>query len=232
MDNEFRQIYDNIMQIREKIDKLNIKSTENIKLLAATKMQSIEKINFAIEQCGISLVGENRASELKEKAPDMALPRGSIHFIGHLQTNKIKTVLQHASCIQSVGSLHLAEEIDKEAEKMGIKADILIEINSGKEENKSGIFPENIQGFIEGVKAFDSLCPKGIMTMAPKLQAEDEYLPYFSLTREIFENIFKKEFPNVENPILSMGMSDSFIPALKCGANLIRLGSAIFGKRM
>jgi len=196
-----------------------------VRLLIATKTQSVEDINFLIS-LGVTLIGENRVNEVREKY-DTLNKRASLHLIGSLQKNKVKYICDKVDMIHSVDSLSLAEEINKRCEKIGKVMDVLVEINSGREEAKGGIIPEDADEFIASLSTLKSIRVRGLMTMAPRCDTREEYLKYFSLTKEIFDRIFKDE----EDAILSMGMSESYLYAIEAGANLVRVGSAIFGER-
>ncbi len=203
----------------------NVKKYEGARLLLATKMQGCEDINFLIEQ-GAYLIGENKVNELLEKYEGYD-KRAEIHFIGTLQSNKVKYIIDKVSLIHSVDKLSLLEEIDKRAGKIGKIMDVLIEVNSGKEENKGGVLPEDVSDFYEKTKEFKNVRVRGLMTMAPRCESREEYLKYFGLTKKLFDELFG----NDENAILSMGMSESYEYALEAGATIVRVGSKIFGER-
>ena len=203
----------------------NVKKYEGARLLLATKMQGCEDINFLIEQ-GAYLIGENKVNELLEKYEGYD-KRAEIHFIGTLQSNKVKYIIDKVSLIHSVDKLSLLKEIDKRAGKIGKIMDVLIEVNSGKEENKGGVFPEDVSDFYEKAKSFSNVRVRGLMTMAPRCESREEYLKYFGLTKKLFDELFG----NDENAILSMGMSESYEYALEAGATIVRVGSKIFGER-
>ena len=196
-----------------------------VKLLIATKMQSCEDINCLVEN-GACLIGENKVNELLEKY-DGYDKRAEVHFIGTLQSNKVKYIIDKVSLIHSVDKLSLLEEINKRAAKIGKVMDVLLEVNSGKEENKGGVFPEGVAEFYEKAKSFDNVRVRGLMTMAPRCQSREEYLKYFGITKELFDKLFGNE----KDAILSMGMSESFEYAIEAGATLVRVGSKIFGER-
>ena len=196
-----------------------------VKLLLATKMQSCEDINFLISQ-GCQLIGENKVNELLEKY-DSYDKSAEVHFIGTLQSNKVKYIVDKVSLIHSVDKLSLLAEIDKRAGKIGKVMDVLLEVNSGREESKSGILPEDVCEFYEKATSFPNVRVRGLMTMAPRCQTREEYLKYFGLTRELFDKLFG----NDKDAILSMGMSESYTYAVEAGANLVRVGSKIFGER-
>ncbi len=209
---------------------------KKVKLLAVTKTVPVEVINYAIDELGITAIGENRVQELMSKFDLLHSPKGGkleIHLIGTLQSNKVKYIIDKVDMIESVDGLKLAAEIDKQAKKHSLTMDILIEVNSGREEQKGGIFPENVQAFAEEIKQFENLRLRGLMTVAPICKDKDEYLKYFSQTKELFEIIKASlgEADRVHFDVLSMGMSGSFREAIVSGANEVRLGSTIFGSR-
>jgi pyridoxal phosphate enzyme (YggS family) len=215
-----KENYNRVLENVRKNDK-----SGKARLLLATKMQTPEDINYLVEQ-GACLIGENKVNELLEKY-DSYDKRAELHFIGTLQSNKVKYIVDKVSLIHSVDKYSLLLEIDKRAGKIGKVMDVLIEVNSGKEESKSGIFPEDVYDFYKKACELKSIRVRGLMTMAPRCQSREEYLKYFGLTKEIFDNIFG----NDENAILSMGMSESYEYALEAGATLVRVGSKIFGER-
>ena len=214
-------IKENYERISKEIKELN----KNVTLLCATKTQCAEDINYLIS-LGCTHIGENRVNEVLEKY-DSYDKSASLHFIGTLQTNKVKYIIDKVSLIHSVDTVGLLKEIDKRAEKIGKVMDILLEVNSGKEENKGGIMPEDVCDFYEIAKAYKNIRVRGLMTMAPRCNTREEYLQYFSLTKELFDKLFKGD----ESAILSMGMSESYKYAIEAGANMVRLGSCIFGER-
>ena len=214
-------IKENYERISKEIKELN----KNVTLLCATKTQCAEDINYLIS-LGCTHIGENRVNELTEKY-DSYDKSAELHFIGTLQTNKVKYIIDKVSLIHSVDTVGLLKEINKRAEKIGKVMDILLEVNSGKEENKGGIMPEDVCDFYEIAKEFKNIRVRGLMTMAPRCNTREEYLQYFSLTKELFDKLFKDK----PDAILSMGMSDSYEYAVMAGANLVRVGSKIFGER-
>ena len=195
------------------------------KLLIATKMQSVEDINYVCS-LGECIIGENKVNELLEKYEGYDKTK-ELHFIGTLQTNKVKYIIDKVSLIHSVDKLSLLEEINKRAAKIGKVMDVLLEVNSGREESKGGILPENVSDFYEKAKSFANVRVRGLMTMAPRCSGREEYLKYFGKTKELFDLLFGDD----KDAILSMGMSESYTYALEAGANLVRVGSRIFGER-
>ena len=199
-----------------------------ILIVAATKTFGVDVIKEAIS-CGITAIGENRVQELMEKYPYL---NGEVefHFIGHLQTNKVKYLIDKVRLIHSLDREKLAEEIDKRAKQKGIIMDCLLEINIGGEDTKFGISPEEMHNFINKLEKYDNIKIKGLMTIAPYLPPE-EVRPYFKRMKELFEELKKIKQKNVEAQYLSMGMSNDYWVAVEEGANIVRIGTAIFGQR-
>lgn len=213
-------------------DNIN-KADHDVTLLAATKNVSPDVINYAVNELGIKDIGENRVQELLDKYDDINKDNLNIHFIGSLQTNKVKYIIDKVTMIHSVDRYKLAEEIEKQAAKINRNIDILVEVNIGEEPNKGGILPDIdvVDEFITLISVFPHLNIRGLMTLAPVCNNNEEYTKYFEKTYKIFVDILHKKHHNIDIPVLSMGMSDSYIPAVKCGANLVRVGTALFGKR-
>lgn len=207
------------------------KKQENVILLCATKTVSAQRINEVRELTGLTHIGENRVQELLEKYDDLNKEGLEIHFIGKLQSNKVKYIIDKVSMIESLDSLSLAKEINRQATKHGIKMDVLIEVNIGKEADKSGIMPEDIYTFIDEVVKYDRLNIKGIMTIAPRCDKKEDKIKYFEETYKIFIDILTKKPHNINMSVLSMGMTDSYEEAILSGANIVRIGSGIFGER-
>ena len=226
------QIADNYRRVLDQIAEAKAArgGEGEVSLLAATKTVPADEILFACEELGLSLIGENRAEELVSKYDALA-GCADMHLIGTLQRRKVRTIVDKVSVIESVDSLELAAEIDKRCAAIGKKMRVLVEINSGREANKGGVMPEDAASFCEELEAFSSLELAGLMTMAPICERIDDYRKYFSQTYRIFIDIFKKKSHNIGEYILSMGMSDSFVPAILEGATEVRVGSSIFGAR-
>ncbi len=224
-------IEENIKEIKERVESAKAARPMGgeVKILLATKTVSPEDILYAAKLTG-GCIGENKVVELTSKYEEIK-DVGEIHFIGHLQTNKVKSVVGKVDLIESLDSLRLAKEIDRVSGNLGIVSDVLVEINIGKEEAKGGVMPEDVDGFFEEISVFKNIRPVGIMTMAPKCTEKSEYRRYFKKTYAIFLDISKKYLYNIIEPVLSMGMSDSYEEAVLEGANLIRVGSAVFGQR-
>jgi pyridoxal phosphate enzyme (YggS family) len=219
-----QEIRENVARIRA-----DMSAYPKTKLMAVIKTRTTEEINFAIRECGITLVGENRVQELLEHYEGMDRS-AELHFIGTLQKNKVKYIIDKVDMIESLDSEGLAEEIEKRAAKIERRIPVLIEINIGREESKGGIMPEALDAFCEKLKTMPHVLPKGLMTIAPVLEDKDGYNLYFSEMNTLKDEIFSKHFPE-ETPILSMGMSGSFSQALRNGSDIIRIGEGIFGKR-
>jgi len=198
-------------------------------LLAATKTVAPEIINEAIK-LGITHIGENRVQEFLSKN-DEVTKNVTRHFIGHLQTNKVKDIVGKVSMIESVHSLKLAREIGKCSEKIGTVTDVLIEINIGGEESKSGFSPDEIDAAIDEMSAIRGIRIRGLMCIPPICEKSEQVKEYFNRMRKLFVDIGLKKRDNVTMEFLSMGMSSDFEDAIECGSNLVRVGTALFGKR-
>ena len=198
------------------------------RLLAATKTVPVEVINSAIDQ-GLDLIGENKVQELKEKYPHLN-KKAEIHFIGHLQTNKVKDVVPMVSMIHSVSSEKLATEISKCCQRLGKNMDILLEVNIGNEESKSGFSPDEVVSACEKIAALPAVSVKGLMAIPPICENEAENSKYFCKMRQLFIDIEAKKMDNVSMVYLSMGMSGDYQEAIRCGANVVRIGSLLFGE--
>lgn len=233
MEHLYSYIDENVERIRERITKaanLSGRRESDITLMAAVKSADTDEINYIHSQLGIDHVGENRVQQLLDRYDKLDKTDLEIHFIGSLQTNKVKYISDKVSLIHSLDSIKLCEEIQKQAKKRGIISRVLVEINSGNEENKGGIDLCDAERFCESIQAFDSVELCGFMTMAPKCEKKSDYYPYFDATREISEKIWKETLGRSGYPIISMGMSESFEPAIECGATLVRIGRTLFAK--
>ncbi len=222
------EVAKNLAAVRERVEKA---SAGGCRLLLATKTVSPEQINFVAVECGHRLIGENRVQELCDKYDRLRRELLEIHFIGYLQSNKVRQIIDKLDMIHSVDRLSLAEEISRRAAERALTMDILCEINIGREEEKGGVMPERAEEFCRQLAEFPNLRLRGIMTMAPKLENEKDYLPYFEETKQIYDRIREMAIPNAQFDTLSMGMSESYGIAAECGSNLVRVGSAVFGKR-
>jgi pyridoxal phosphate enzyme (YggS family) len=203
---------------------------EDITLVAATKMNDAARVRQAIE-AGIRFCGENRVQELQEKNAQGAYAGAHLHFIGHLQKNKVKYLVGTAELIQSVDSAELMEAIDKKAASLGIRQDILLEVNIGGEAAKSGFAPEELMSAAEKTAEFPNLRVLGLMAIPPVCENSDENRPYFARMRQLFVDIGAKKYDNVTMQILSMGMTDDYAAAIEEGSNMVRVGTGIFGAR-
>ena len=207
------------------------RSPEEITLCAATKVQSDDTIRQAIA-AGITVCGENRVQELTAHLEANAYRGAQVHFIGHLQTNKVNKVVGKVDLIQSVDSEHLLRAIDRQAVKLGIVQDILLEVNIGREESKGGCLPEEVEALARLTGELEGVRLRGLMAIPPISQEPGANLPYFSAMRQLFVDIRGKMSDN-QNDIdcLSMGMSGDYEDAIAQGATLVRVGTALFGPR-
>jgi hypothetical protein len=219
--------------ISKNVEKIRSKIPKNVRILAAAKTRNAEEI-IEVVKSGITDIGENYVQETEdvfEKVNKSTDEKLTWHMIGHLQRNKVKDALKLFDVIQSLDSFKLAREINKRARKANIVVPAFIEINSGKEEQKHGIMPNKFEEFIDQIKVYSNLRIIGIMTMGPIFENPEELRPYFRLTRELFEKAKKIEQDNLDIKWLSMGMTDSYLIAVDEGANMIRIGTALFGPR-
>ena len=226
-------IADNIKAVRAIIAEAAIKSgrrPEDIALVAASKTKPSELVRQAIE-AGVDAVGENRVQELVEKGAQGAYTGAPLHFIGHLQSNKVSKVVGVCNLIESVGSASLLEVIGRRAVSLGIVQDVLIEVNIGNEPQKSGVLSSQIDEILELSSKTNGVCVKGLMSVPPIYEENDIHCNYFDAMLKLFVDIKAKRYDNVSMRFLSMGMSDSYFDAIMAGSNMVRIGSAIFGTR-
>ncbi len=226
-------IAENIARIREQIAEAAIaagRSPESIALCAATKMNGADAVRQAIA-AGVDCCGENRVQELTQKLSENAYEGAPVHFIGHLQTNKVRQVVGTAELIQSVGSLRLLDAIEKEASRKNIRQQILLEINIGGETSKSGFAPEALGEALEKLEACSSVFARGLMTIPPICQNSANSCKFFQKMCNLTVDITAKKYDNIRVDILSMGMSQDFREAIACGSTMIRIGTGIFGPR-
>ena len=202
----------------------------SIRLCAATKMNDAEAVREAI-RAGVDCCGENRVQELTLKLSQNAYEGAPVHFIGHLQTNKVKQVVGKVDLIQSVDSERLLRAIDKEACRQGIIQNILLEVNVGEEASKSGFGTDDILPLLDKIGEFPNICIKGLMAIPPIQQNPGDNLKFFQKMFQISVDIETKKYDNVMVDCLSMGMSGDFPEAIACGSTMIRVGTAIFGER-
>ncbi len=234
-DPNFNNISENIKYIRNEICEAAVKSgrTEaDVRLMAVTKTVCVEYINHAILNCGIDLIGENKVQEYLSKKDSLDLEGVEKHLIGHLQTNKVKKIISEVDMIQSVDSLNLAKVISAEAVKRGICADVLLEVNIGDEESKTGFDKVAFLECVSELAELPSISVKGLMTIPPICENEKELEKYFSQMNEYYNELKNGNYPNFDFNILSMGMSGDYKEAIIHGSNLVRVGSAIFGARI
>ena len=226
-------ILENVQSIRERMARAAHaagRDGDEILLCAASKMNDAARVQQAV-QAGVDCCGENRVQELTQKLPQGAYTGAPVHFIGHLQTNKVQKVVGQVSLIQSVDRDALLEAIDKQARKLGIVQDILLEVNIGQEESKSGYSPAQAMQAAEKMAQFPGVCLKGLMAIPPISQNPGDNRKYFAEMANLFVDIGRKKYDNVFMVCLSMGMSDDFEDAIAEGSTMIRVGSAIFGAR-
>jgi PLP dependent protein len=226
-------ISDNIKTIKQRIVSAAVKCSrdpDSIKLLAVTKTIPTEHIIKAID-AGITMLGENYVQEAKEKITVLG-QRAQWHMIGHLQTNKAKYAVNIFDYIHSVDRLELAQELDKRAGLIGRKINILIEVNVSGEKTKNGIPADDAPALIKQIASLENLAVRGLMTMAPYSNDPENARPYFSALRNLRDNISHQQISGITMEELSMGMTDDFEVAIEEGATIIRIGRAIFGKRI
>lgn len=204
---------------------------ESVRVMAVTKTNSAERVNRAIS-AGITLLGENRAQELLEKYDDYHKDNCEIHFIGHLQSNKVKSVIDKVDMIESADRLSLVKEIDRCAAALGKKMPVLVEVNIGREESKSGVLPEKLEEFVAQISEFEHITVRGLMTIPPNTPDDAIKERYFAQMYRHFIDIKAKKIDNVNMDILSMGMSHDFTLAIKHGSNIVRIGRGLFGERL
>lgn len=226
-------IAENIAAIRRQIAAAALacgRSPEEISLCAATKMNDAAAVREAIA-AGVDCCGENRVQEFTAKLAQNAYDGASVHFIGHLQTNKVKQVVGKVSLIQSVDSERLLSAISKEAHRQGILQDVLLEVNVGEEASKSGFLVEDVLPLLEKIGDFSNIRVKGLMAIPPIRQKDGDNQKFFQKIYNLSVDITAKKYDNVWVDILSMGMSDDYADAIRCGSTMIRIGTAIFGPR-
>lgn len=203
---------------------------KEIKLCAATKMNDAAAVRQAIA-AGVDVCGENRVQELTQKLGENAYVGAPVHFIGHLQTNKVRQVVGKVDLIQSVGSLHLLEAVNKEAARQNLRQDILLEVNIGEEAAKTGFAASEILPLIDKIDSFSNICVRGLMAIPPISENPGDNSKFFLKMREIYVDIRAKKKDNVQVDCLSMGMSGDYLDAIRCGSTMVRIGTAIFGER-
>ena len=216
---------------KQSIAKLLAELPDGVEVVAAAKTRAPEEVLEAV-QAGIQIIGENYVKEAKE-AYELVGRRAQWHFIGTLQKHNIRRkALEIFDMVESVDSLEIAGEIDRKCAQIGKMMPVLIEVNSGREPQKSGVLPEGVEQLVRQISSFRYIKVMGLMTMGPRFGNPEDSRPYFVETREVFEKIKELKLPNVEMRYLSMGMTNSYKVALEEGANIIRIGTKIFGERV
>lgn len=218
------------MTITENVKRIRAELPEGVLLVAATKMNAPECVREAIA-AGVDACGENRVQELLEKNEAQAYEGAAKHFIGHLQRNKVKYVVGLCDLIQSVDSAELLDLIARRAETLGIRQEVLLEVNIGGEAAKSGVAPSELEPLLEHAAALEHVQVRGLMTIPPICTAKAESRRYFAAMYKLFVDIRSKKYDNISMDFLSMGMSADYREAVLEGANMVRVGSGIFGAR-
>ena len=226
-------IEENVLRIREEIARAAAdagRAPGEIQLCAATKMNDAAAVRRAIA-AGVDCCGENRVQELTAKISDHAYDGAPVDFIGHLQTNKVRQVVGRVRLIQSIDSERLLCAVNAEAQKQGIIQSVLLEVNIGKEPSKSGFQAEEIMPLLERIALYPNICIKGLMTIPPISQNKGDNVKFFQKMFQLYVDIRRKKYDNVTVDCLSMGMSDDYTDAVRCGSTMVRVGTAIFGAR-
>lgn len=225
-------IEENYRKVEEKVRAAAVRSgrqPEDVTLIAVSKTKPLSDIE-ALIRIGVREFGENKPQELKEKYDSVSQP---VHFhqIGHLQTNKVKYVIDRAVLIHSVDSVHLAEQIQKEAEKRGLTAEVLIEVNAAGEDTKFGVSIEETEPLVREIAKFPNVRIRGLMTIAPFVDDPEENRAVFRAMKQLLLDIKSQKIDNVDMSVLSMGMTNDYEVAIEEGATMVRVGTAIFGER-
>lgn len=231
----FFDISENAKKIKENIAQAALKSgrsPQDISLMAVTKTVDSVFINYAVDNCGINLIGENRVQEFLSKKDELHLENTEVHLIGHLQTNKVKLIVPYVTMIESVDSVRLAKEISKESIKNNKTTDILVEVNVGMENSKFGIDSVLLSEFLAEIGEIPNIKVKGLMAIPPICETSSEVKGFFSNMYNMFLDIKNKKLDNIDMQILSMGMSGDYVEAIEEGATEVRIGSSLFGKRI
>ncbi len=234
MDSKFIDIQENVRFIKNRINEAAVKSgrcEDAVRFMAVTKTVDPVYINHAID-CGIDLIGENKVQEFLSKKDALKLEKVEKHLIGHLQSNKVRKIITEVDLIQSVDSVNLAREIERQAEKNNMTADILVEINVGDEASKTGLDKSLLSETVCEIAEMKHIHIRGLMTIPPICENNGELRKFFNEMYNLFIDIRAKKIDNVSMDILSMGMSGDYEEAILCGSNLVRVGSAIFGPRI
>lgn len=223
----------NLSEIRDRIEHaamLSGRRGKDIKLVAVTKTVGVERIREAVA-LGVTAIGENRVQEMVEKYEQLKDLPVEWHFIGHLQTNKVKYIIDKVDLIHSLDRLSLAREINKRAAKINRKIDVLVQVNVSGEETKFGLFPDQVKEFIKGIMDMEHIRIKGLMTIAPYTEQPEEVRPIFRRLKQLSEEIRGMGLGGVYMEYLSMGMTGDYTVAIEEGANIVRIGTGIFGER-
>lgn len=215
--------------IEQNISQILSELPDGVQLVAAAKTRTPAEV-LAVVSAGVKIIGENYVQEA-ERAYEVVGSRAKWHFIGHLQGNKAKKAVRLFDMIETVDSLKIAREIDKWCAQIGKVMPVLVEVNSGREKQKSGVLPEKAEELIKEISGLKNIKVMGLMTMGPRLGNPEDARPYFVETRKMFERVKKLNLSNVQMKYLSMGMSNSYKVALGEGANIVRIGSKLFGER-
>ena len=234
MEQKFIDIEENLKVIRNRINEAAVRSgrsEKDVRFMAVTKTVEPVYINHAID-CGIDLIGENKVQEFLSKKDNLKLEKVEKHLIGHLQSNKVRKIITEVDLIQSVDSVSLAKEIERQAEKNNMIANVLIELNVGDEESKTGMDKSLFMESFAEIAEMKHIRIKGLMTIPPICENSSELRKFFEEMYKLFIDIKAKNIDNVSVDMLSMGMSGDYEEAILCGSNLVRVGSAIFGPRI
>lgn len=228
-----QQVADNYKSVLNRVQEAAVKcgrEASDVRLMAVTKTVESVYINRVLD-CGADLIGENRVQEYMGKKDELHLDGVEKHLIGRLQTNKVKYIVGEVDMIESVDSLKLAQEISKQSLKRGVTTNVLVEVNIGREESKSGVFMEELRDLLVQIGQLGAVRVKGLMTIPPICEDEVQLHKYFAQMRQSFIDIKAEKLDNIDMEILSMGMSGDFEAAIAEGSNIVRVGSAIFGAR-
>lgn len=229
---DFSYLDRNVADVRARIDKAcaDAGRTDGVTMIAAVKSGEVDEINYLHRSLGVGDIGENRVQQLLDRYEKLDKEGLRIHFIGHLQTNKVKYIIDKVHMIHSVDSERLAAEINRQAEKRGTVMKVLVEINSGREENKDGVMPEDAAALSRAISRLPHVELCGFMTMAPVCENPADYRKYFDEIYALSLDIWQKTLDNKGRPVISMGMSGSFPEAIASGATAVRVGRRLFEK--
>jgi len=217
------------MKIKQNAQVILNELPDGVELVAAAKARAPEEV-LEVVGAGVKIIGENYLQEA-ERAYEVVRDKVKWHFIGHLQKNKVKKAVRIFDMIETVDSADIVQEIDKRCQQIGKVMPVLVEINSGREKQKPGVAPENAEELVREISSLQNIKVIGLMTMGPQFGNPEDARPYFVETKNIFDRIKKLDLPNVEMKYLSMGMTNSYQVALEEGANIVRIGTKIFGER-